>query len=169
MKRRGRSRSLRRLAASQNPRNRQGDCSILIHRKHRKAINSRLLRQIVEAIIICVFGEKECAISIALLDADEISRVNKAFLKHDGATDVITFDYSDGLLCAELLICVDEAIGQAQVFETTWQSELVRYLVHGFLHLDGYEDHVPVAGRRMKREEDRIVEQLARKFDFSKL
>jgi probable rRNA maturation factor len=132
-------------------------------------VNSRLLRQIIKAIVISIFGKKQCVVSVALLNTEEISRINTAFLKHDGSTDVITFDYSEGSLCGEILICVDEAIRQAQVFRTTWQSELVRYLIHGFLHLDGYEDLVAADRRKMKREEDRILEQVARKFDLSKL
>src|SRR5258707_8133742 len=98
-----------------------------------------------------------------------MSSINKRYLNHDGPTDVITFDYSDAKLCGEILVCLDEAISQAREFETTWQAELVRYLVHGLLHLHGYEDHVVESRRKMKLEEDRVVEQLARSFELGKL
>jgi len=132
-------------------------------------VNTRLLREVIEAIVISIFGQRKCTLSVALLSAEEISRINKTFLKHDGATDVITFDYSDGSLCGEILVCVDEAISQAHAFGTTWQSELVRYLIHGLLHLEGYHDHVAAARRKMKRKENRILKQLGHRFDLSKL
>jgi rRNA maturation RNase YbeY len=99
--------------------------------------------------------------------------LNETFLKHAGATDVITFDYSDSaspaLLSGELFICVEEAVSQARRFRTTWPSELVRYLVHGVLHLRGYGDARPADRRKMKREEDRLVGQLARRIPLSKV
>ncbi|PYJ97280.1 MAG: hypothetical protein DME23_16275, partial [Verrucomicrobia bacterium] len=61
------------------------------------------------------------------------------------------------------------AVAQARRFRTTWQSELVRYLVHGVLHLRGYNDRQPKFRRVMKREEDRLVRELTRLFPLSKL
>jgi probable rRNA maturation factor len=61
----------------------------------------------------------------------------------------------------ELFICVDEAIRQAKRFRTTWQSELMRYIVHGVLHLLGHDDHRAADRLKMKREENRLVRKLA--------
>jgi rRNA maturation RNase YbeY len=69
------------------------------------------------------------------------------------------------LLHGEIFVCVDEAISQARRFHTTWQSELVRYIVHGVLHLLGYDDAHSRARRKMKAAEDSLVGQLAREFD----
>jgi len=69
----------------------------------------------------------------------------------------------------DLVICLDEARRQAQVFGMTWQAEVVRYLVHGLLHLCGHDDREPDARRRMKRVEDRIVRRLAAGFAFKRL
>jgi len=70
-------------------------------------------------------------------------------LRHAGATDVIAFDYSirASHLRGEIFICVDEALVQARRFRTTWQSESVRYVVHGVLHLLGFDDRRPAACR----------------------
>ena len=46
-------------------------------------------------------------------------------------------------LHGEIFICVDEAVWQARKFRTSWQSEIVRYLVHGVLHLLGHDDSRP--------------------------
>ena len=106
------------------------------------------------------------------------NRVNWRFLQHEGSTDVITFDYLNsaaGLqppalqLHGELFICVDDAIQQAKAFKTDWQAEVVRYLTHGVLHLLGYDDLELELRRKMKREENRLVRQLAKRFSLAQL
>src|SRR5205807_7575292 len=124
-----------------------------------------------------------------------ITQPNETFRRHHGPTDVITFDYAveqassllssrqaSGLaskappkrarpgavaasLHGEIFICTDEAISQARRFHTTWQSELTRYVIHGLLHLCGYDDQRAAARRQMKREEARLLDQIARQFD----
>jgi probable rRNA maturation factor len=60
-------------------------------------------------------------------------------------------------------------VQQARRFRTTWQSELVRYVVHGVLHLLGYDDRDSRARRRMKAAEDALVRRLARQYIFREL
>jgi rRNA maturation RNase YbeY len=76
---------------------------------------------------------------------------------------------ASALVHGELFVCLDEAVGQCRRFNTFWQSELVRYIVHGILHLLGYDDRQPAARRQMKREEDRRLTQLAERFPFRRL
>jgi probable rRNA maturation factor len=70
-------------------------------------------------------------------------------------------------LHGELFICVDDAVAQARAFQTSWQSEVVRYTVHGVLHLLGYDDVAPVLRRQMKREENRLVKRLEHRFSLA--
>jgi rRNA maturation RNase YbeY len=72
-------------------------------------------------------------------------------------------------LNGELFICVEEAILQAKRFKTTWQSEIVRYLVHGVLHLLGHEDCQTAVRCRMKHEENRRLAGLSKKFNLAKI
>jgi len=72
-------------------------------------------------------------------------------------------------LKGEIFICLDEALSQARRFRTSWPSEVVRYLVHGVLHLCGYDDRHPAPRREMKRMENRLLEQLARRYRFRNL
>jgi len=76
---------------------------------------------------------------------------------------------ASALVHGELFVCLDEAVGQCGRFNTFWQSELMRYVVHGILHLLGYDDRQPAARRQMKREEDRLLAQLAGRFPFRRL
>ena len=72
-------------------------------------------------------------------------------------------------LHGELFVCVDEAVAQAKQFRTTWQSEVVRYIVHGVLHLLGHDDLKPALRRKMKRAENRLVRRLAGRFSLAQL
>ncbi len=150
---------------------------IIVNRQRKKRIDSRLLKQIVSEL----FSEleiSEAELGISLVSAREMALVNETFLQHEGSTDVITFDHTEKLkaengkrkqLHGELFICVDDAIAQAKEFQTTWQSEIVRYTVHGVLHLLGYDDLKPHLRRTMKREENRLVRLLAKRFSLAQL
>lgn len=141
------------------------------NRQRTRQINHRLFRQIGMALLqeLCVV--KQAELGINLVAASEMQRLNETFLQHAGSTDVITFDYADHAsgLHAEIFLCVDEAILQARRFRTTWQSELVRYLIHGVLHLFGHDDQHAAARRKMKREENRLLKSLSARFALSRL
>lgn len=150
---------------------------VITNRQRTRKINTRLLRQIVREL----FAKLEIAeaeIGLTLVGAEEMARVNRQFLRHEGSTDVITFDHLNAergvrnaelQLHGELFICVDEAVAQAKEFKTNWQSEIVRYLVHGVLHLLGHDDLKPRLRRKMKREENRLVKQLESRFSLAQL
>lgn len=67
-------------------------------------------------------------------------------------------------LHGEIFICVEEAVAQGVRFGSGWPSELVRYLIHGLLHLQGFDDLRPEARRRMKRAEGRLLKRAAAEF-----
>ena len=137
------------------------------------------MKQIAEALLADLeIGEAELGIN--LVAAREMALLNETFLRHEGSTDVITFDYSAKekrkaesgkrkLLQGEIFICVDEAVSQAKIFKTTWQSETARYLVHGVLHLLGHDDRRAADRRRMKQEENRLLRRLSRRFSLAHL
>jgi rRNA maturation RNase YbeY len=118
-------------------------------------------------------------LGVRLVGRREMAELNWRHLRHEGSTDVITFDYSEAVASAslaeeggmrgELVICPDEACRQAARFGTTWEAEVARYLIHGILHLLHYDDLEPAARRRMKRVEDQWVKALARQFRFASL
>ena len=143
---------------------------VIANRQRVKKIDSRALKKTVGEL----FTElkiTEVELGIHLVGAKEMARVNWDFLQHTGSTDVITFDHHEtpsrvtqhpSHIHGELFICVDDAVKQAKEFGTNWQSEVVRYIVHGILHLLGYDDLKPELRRVMKREENRLVRLLGR-------
>jgi probable rRNA maturation factor len=149
----------------------------IANRQRTKKINTRLLRQIATGL----FAElkiTEVELGINLVGAREMALVNETFLQHEGPTDVITFDHLDpearskepGVeLHGELFVCVDVALAQANEFGTSWQAEIVRYVVHGVLHLLGHDDLKPHLRRKMKREENRLMRRLAKRFSLAQL
>jgi probable rRNA maturation factor len=145
---------------------------VIANRQRTKQINTRLLKQIVADLAVELDLEG-VELGIALVGAKEMARVNWDFLQHEGSTDVITFDHSEKptqkSVHGELFICVDDAIVQAKEFGTNWQAEVVRYVVHGLLHLLGYDDLKPALRREMKREENRLVSHLEKSFSLAQL
>ena len=136
-----------------------------------KKIDLKLLETITAAALEELKIET-AELEIVLLGAKEMASLNKIFLNHEGPTDVITFNYSEiteSTMHGEIFVCVNEAERQAKEFGTTWREELVRYIVHGVLHLTGHDDLTAAPRAKMKREEERSVRKLSRRFALSRL
>ena len=146
---------------------------ILRNRQRTRKIQSTYLRTIIRAFLEGPLRRQDYELGVHLVDRTAISKLNEAHLGHRGPTDVITFDYADPAhpewLGGDIFVCVPEAVAQAWHFGTTWQSEVVRYIVHGVLHLCGYDDQSRRARMKMKKQEDRLVTELANQFELRKL
>ena len=151
----------------------------IANRQRTVSLNTRLLRGIIKALLTELLNLDVFDLSIIMVRAPEMARINQNFLQHEGSTDVITFDYAETgtrdtrqatrSLHGEIFICIDDAIAQAKEFRTTWQTELARYVIHGALHLRGYDDIRAADRRKMKREENRLVKEMARLFPLKEL
>lgn len=99
-------------------------------------------------------------LSVAFVDNAEIHRLNKQFLRHDYATDVITFPLSEEgeTLHGEIVISAEYAAGEAKSYSWTPELETALYLVHGILHLCGYDDHSKRDSERMKKRQAEILQ-----------
>lgn len=143
---------------------------VIANRQRVKKFNLRLLKTITAALLEELYLT-EASLEINLLGTEEMAALNETFLQHEGSTDVITFDYANKApgLQGEIFVCVDEAVLQAKQFKTSWQSEIVRYIVHGVLHLLGHDDTTANVRRRMKREENLLLQRLAKKFSLAQI
>jgi rRNA maturation RNase YbeY len=84
--------------------------------------------------------------------------MNQKFLKHDYYTDIITFDYCEGtVLSGDLFISIDSVRDNAVHFGTTFDDELNRVMVHGILHLIGYDDHTKSQQKTMRAKENEYL------------
>jgi len=133
--------------------------------QQRRKLNTASFRRILKGYLNSL--KMEYHLGIRIVAAAEMARVNEQYLKHQGCTDVITFDYGADRrtrlrpLAGDIYICVDEAFRQATVFKTSWEEELLRYGVHGILHLLGFQDDTASARRKMKQVENAVVARLA--------
>ena len=103
----------------------------------KKTLNNKWLKLVAESEIRRI-GD----ISIIFCSDNYILDVNQQYLQHDYFTDIITFDYCDGdRLSGDLFISVDSVRENAVEYGTEFEDELNRVIVHGILHLIGYDDH----------------------------
>lgn len=99
------------------------------------------------------------SIQINLISADEIIQINKEYLNHDYSTDIITFNYSgeNYTLDGEIFISLDDASYNANKYSVDLLNEILRLVIHGLLHLVGYDDQEIKDKRKMKRIENKLV------------
>ena len=94
-------------------------------------------------------------VSIIFCSDPEILSINRTYLGHDYFTDIITFDYCDGdRLSGDLCISIDTVRENAVTYGTDFADELNRVMVHGLLHLVGYDDHSKAQQKEMRAKED---------------
>lgn len=147
------------------------------NRQRSRRVDARHFRRIVEVLVRDLLGLDTARVGIRLVGRAAMAEANAKYLGHEGSTDVITFGYAspaaagaaNGPLDGDLLICVDDALAQAEVFNRPWQEELARYATHGVLHLLGYDDLSGPARKVMKRKENELVARLAKKIGLNAL
>lgn len=101
-------------------------------------------------------------LSIVFMSDEELLSLNNSSLGHDWYTDIITFEIERTVdaLEAELYLSVDRAAENARKARVTLEYELVHLVIHGLLHLAGYDDHETTAKKLMKRRERFYLAQL---------
>jgi rRNA maturation RNase YbeY len=115
-----------------------------------KTLNNRWLKLVAESEIRRI-GQ----ISIIFCSDNYILDVNQKYLQHDYFTDIITFDYSEGdKISGDLFISVDTVRDNAVEYGTEFADELNRVIVHGVLHLIGYDDHEEEDIKEMRAKEN---------------
>ena len=99
------------------------------------------------------------SLEINFIDQKEILELNKTHLNHNYFTDIITFNYSGDqkLLDGELLISVDDAWENAKKYKVSVNEEIFRLVIHGILHLIGYDDTSASKKRKMKLMENKLL------------
>jgi rRNA maturation RNase YbeY len=96
---------------------------------------------------------------INFVTADQIKPINKEYLGHNYSTDIITFNYSgeNYTLDGEIFISLDDASLFAKKYNVSLENEILRLIIHGFLHMVGYDDKVEKDKKKMKRLENSLV------------
>lgn len=100
---------------------------------------------------------KHANVDIVLLTDRRIRTLNKQYLQHDYATDVITFPLEDQPLYGEIYVSLETARRQANEYKVTVVNELCRLAVHGALHLLGYDDAEQADREKMHHLENKYI------------
>jgi len=111
----------------------------------------------VRKLAVQILGRKN--LSVAFVTNAAIRKINRTFLRHDFATDVLSFPL-DSDLVGELVISAEYAVGEAAKRKIPVEEELLRYVAHGVLHLLGYDDHRPADRKRMWARQERELRRI---------
>ena len=97
---------------------------------------------------------------------EKLLEINRERLGHDFYTDIVTFPLTDSetVLSSEFCISVDRIAENAQTFGRSYESELHRVIIHGVLHLIGFDDHTEEDEKEMRGKEEEALDLLTRDF-----
>lgn len=94
-------------------------------------------------------------------DDEYLHKLNVEFLGHDTLTDIISFDYGVGKqINGEIYISVERVIDNSKDFETNFEEELHRVMIHGILHFCGYKDKSDTDEQTMRNKENEALKDL---------
>ena len=106
-------------------------------------VNERFLRKIVERVVRS--ERKKLNVAVIIVGPKRMKELNKLYRKKNSPTDVLSFRYDDS---GEVVLCLREIKKNAKRFNAQFQEELVRVLIHGVLHLFGYDHEKSETGAR---------------------
>jgi rRNA maturation RNase YbeY len=145
----------------------------IFNRQRTLKLDRILLRRLTRSLLEELLDRQDYEVGVHLIAASEMAGLNETFLGHHGSTDVITFNHqedgSSEKRCGEIFISIDDALAHARRFRVRWPLEVTRYIVHGALHLEGYNDTDPASRHAMKRQENKLLKELSRRFNLGKL
>lgn len=94
-------------------------------------------------------------ITYIFCDDDYLLERNKEFLNHNTLTDIITFNYCiDNNISSDIMISIDRVKENSTIFENSFNEELKRVMIHGILHLIGYNDKSEEEEELMRKKEN---------------
>ena len=101
-------------------------------------------------------------ITFVFCDDNYLLKINKEFLDHDTYTDIITFDYSVGNeIISEIYVSTERVEENAKKYKQTFENEIHRVMIHGVLHLCGYNDKLAEEKQIMRDKENHYLSLLA--------
>ena len=128
----------------------------LTNRQTALPIDEAALTEQIERLVAAAGWKGE--LSVAIVDDAQIREINRHFLDHDYATDVLAFPLDDEE--GEIVLSAERALAEAAERGVEPLAELMLYVVHGLLHLMGYDDHAPESAGKMHRGSLRLLRDL---------
>jgi probable rRNA maturation factor len=137
-------------------------------------LNEKFIKRLALEVLGILKRPGMAELEIVFLGDKGIRALNKRYKKVDRPTDVLSFNIDAGELepgafFGEIFISSDMALANAGRFGTLFEEELALYVIHGILHLFGYEDYTPRDRARMSKKQGVILKCLCTKTDLSKV
>ena len=133
----------------------------LSNQQKKVIIPNKKIKKLIQAVLKGEGIQESGWINICFVNNRQIKKLNAQFLKINSATDVLAFNLSDkkntGTILADIVISAQESRNQARNFKTTPDYELSLYVVHGLLHILGFNDHTPREIKLMRKKESQYV------------
>jgi len=101
------------------------------------------------------FKYKNAELDVIFCDDNYLKKINVKYLNHDFFTDVISFDYSENkIIKGDVFVSVDRVKENASRFGVSFNDELFRVIIHGVLHLCGFNDKTMEEKKEMRKQEN---------------
>lgn len=120
------------------------------------ASDTERLTEVVRATLSFA-GRDGLEVAVRITGDREIGAIHDQFLGDPSPTDVMSFDLGDSV---DVVVNVEQARREAAVGDHAGQAELALYVVHGLLHVCGFDDHDPIQRRRMRAAEQQVLRRL---------
>jgi probable rRNA maturation factor len=130
----------------------------ITNRQRKLPVDRRRLRRAILAILHDA-KISNAQINVAVVDDATIAELHDKFLDDPTPTDVLSFvlERSEGILEGEVVASAETALAFAPQYHCTPEQELLRYIIHGMLHLVGYDDTTPKKRTTMKKMEEKYL------------
>lgn len=133
--------------------------------------NLKVDKKLIHSIVGKIISDKKFNIEnvqINFISSNSMMRINKEYLNHNYSTDIITFDYSGSKkkIEAEIYISVKDAASNAKRYKIPVIEEIARLIIHGFLHLSGFDDRSAESRRIMRKEENRLLNKFRKELNL---
>lgn len=131
-----------------------------------------LIRKCCQAVLVTEKFEHDAEVSVSFVDNKEIRQLNKLYRNKDKSTDVLSFPLGENdvydvnnetgaYLLGDVVISIETAIKQAQMYNHTLEREVGFLTVHSMLHLLGYDHETsPIDAAQMREKEEEVLEYL---------
>lgn len=120
--------------------------------------NRRSLKKWIQEVILH-HGKIPGNITYIFCNDEYLLSINQEYLHHDYYTDIITFDYVDGdEISGDLFVSIERIRDNADKNGWNFEEEILRVIIHGVLHLLGYEDLTEKAEKEMRQAEEKAIQ-----------
>lgn len=131
----------------------------LDNQQKKVSLNLPQIKQIIKTVLRHE-GLKTATLSVVFVTDSQIKLLNKKFLGRGYATDVLAFDLRDKEtenLRGDVIISLDTVLRNSKIFNSSFAQEVVLCVIHGVLHLLGFDDHRPMDIKKMRAKEQQLL------------